>query len=177
MNCPNCGTPHDDNNTFCTSCGHAVLPDGPADVPPMAQPGAAPAAPASMTQPGFSPSAPAKPYKAEFIMGLIGSIIGAVMFLVLIIIGATSWWFGGLVIGGSMFVLAAFILGFIGTGQVGKGKGSGGILLTIGGGLGFIGMFFGVWISWITVFFFPLLLAAGIMALARRRSVEKTFPQ
>ncbi len=110
-------------------------------------------------------------------MGLIGSIIGAVMFLILIISGATSWWFGGLVIGGSMFVLAAFILGFIGTGQLSKGKGSGGILLTIGGGLGFIAIFFGIFISWITLFFFPLLLAAGIMALARRRSVEKTLPQ
>ena len=100
-------------------------------------------------------------------MGLIGSLLGILMFIIVLAVGAGSWFFGGLVIGGSTFVLASFILGFIGTSQLKKGKGHGGILLTIGGGLGFIAMFFGIWISWITIFYFPLLLIASIMALAK----------
>ena len=159
MNCPNCGTANEGGGTFCTSCGtefHNLE---------------APAA-------GSAPAATTKPYKAEVIMGLIGSIVGVVIFLVMLIsgivrLGAYFSYGGGLAITGSMFVLAAFILGFIGTGQLNKGLGKGGILLTIGGGLGFIASFIGIWVGWSAWFFFPLLLAAGIMALARKRSVEQ----
>lgn len=161
-------------------------------IPPMAPPMGIPAqappppppyngAPGQAPPPPYNPAPPlVKPYKAEFIMGLIGSIIGVIIFLVMLIAGigaaATFSYFGygigGLAIFGSILVLVAFILGFIGTSQVNKGNGKGGVLLTVGGGLGFLAMFFGIWVGWATIFFYPLLLTAGIMALARRGKVE-----
>ena len=180
MYCPKCGTPNDDNSTFCTSCGNKILPAGPAPpvAPPVAQPAAPPMAP-PMAQPGAATTTLGKPYKTEFVLGLIGSIVGIVIFLTMFIVGivqSLSFYYfggGGIVIGGSILVLAAFILGFIGTAQLNKGKGSGGILLIVGGGLGFIAMFLGIWVGWSTIFFYPLLLAGGIMALARKRLVER----
>lgn len=160
-------------------------------IPPMAPPMGAPTqappppsyngAPGQAPPPLYNPAPPLeKPYKAEFVMGLIGSIIAIIIFLVMLIVGigaaATFSYFGygigGLAIFGSILVLVAFILGFIGTSQVNKGNGKGGVLLTVGGGLGFLAMFFGIWIGWTTIFFYPLLLTAGIMALARRGKVE-----
>lgn len=150
--------------------------------PPMGAPAQAPPPPPQYTgAPGQAPyqpynGAPVKPYKAEFIMGLIGSIIGIIVFLISFIsgiavstgLGYYGYAVGGILIAGSLFSLVAFILGFVGTSQVNKGNGKGGILLTVGGGLGFIGVFF----NWFTIFYFPLLLTAGIMALARRSKVE-----
>lgn len=153
-------------------------------IPPMAPPMGAPAqtpppppqyngAPGQAPPPPYNPAPPlVKLYKAEFTMGLIGSIIAIIIFLVMLIVGVNAWYFGGAIIFGSLLVLTAFILGFIGTSQVNKGNGKGGILLTVGGGLGFLAMFFGIWVGWTTIFFFPLLLTAGIMALARRGKVE-----
>ena len=166
MNCPNCGTAQEGNGTFCTSCGTEFHNLEASAAPPMAQSGSA-------------PTTSDKPYKTESILGLVGSIVGIAIFLTMFISGivrSLSFFYfggGGLAIAGSMLVLAAFILGFIGTAQLGKGKGSGGILLIIGGGLGFIAMFLGIWVGWSTVFFYPLLLAGGITALARKKSVER----
>ena len=140
--------------------------------PPMAAPG--------MAAPGMA-AAPSKPYKTEFVLGLIGSIIGIIIFLVMLISGITAasfsygyygYGFGGAAIIGSIFCLVSFILGFVGTSQLNKGNGKGGIMLTVAGGLGFLAMFFGIFVGWSTWFFFPLLLAGGIMALARRKKVE-----
>lgn len=197
MICSKCGTPNDDTAKFCSSCGSplsapqqqtpppaappAAPPAGAPQMapPPMAAPGTVP--PPPMSAPGAAPVTVTKPYKAEFIMGLIGSIVAIIIWLVMLITGITAsgfsyygygYGFGGGAIVGSFFVLAAFILGFIGTAQVNKGKGKGGIMLTIAGGLGFIAMFMGIWVGWSTIFFYPLLLAAGIMALARRKKVE-----
>ncbi len=201
MICSNCGTPNDDTAKFCSSCGSplsapqqqtpppaappAAPPAGAPQMapPPMAAPGTVPPPP-PMSAPGTAPVTLAKPYKAEYIMGLIGSIVGIVMFLIMLIVGLTTsglsyygygYGFGGaliaLTIVGSIFALVAFILGFVGTSKVGKGDGKGGITLIVGGGLGFIAMFFGL-SGWLSLFFWPLLLAAGIMALARRKKVE-----
>ena len=208
MNCPKCGTFNDDTAKFCSSCGSALLPpvqQAPPvappvyQAPPMAPPvyQAPPMAPPPMAAPGQMPSPapvmsagaamqpPAKPYKAEFVMGLIGSIMGIIIFLIMLIVGIAaatasyalsygyySYGFGGAAIIGSIFVLVAFILGFVGTSQVNRGNGKGGVLLTVGGGLGFLAMFFGIFVGWSTIFFYPLLLTAGIMALARRKKVE-----
>ena len=198
MICSNCGTPNDDTAKFCSSCGSPLSAPQQQTPPPAAPPAAPPPAgapqmaPPPMAAPGQAPyqapmAAPAsaqKPYKAEFTMGLIGSIVGIVMFLIMLIVGLTTsglgyygygYGFGGalvaLTIVGSIFALVAFILGFVGTSKVGKGDGKGGITLIIGGGLGFIAMFFGL-SGWLSLFFWPLLLAAGIMALARRKKVE-----
>ena len=158
-------------------------------IPPMAPPMGAPAqappppqygAPGQVPPPqyGAPPQAPPygapvlKPYKTEYILGLIGSILAIVIFLVMLVVGAEDWYVGGVIIIGSLFVLASFILGFIGISKLNRGDGKGGILLTVGGGLGFLATFFGLYIGWITLFFFPLLLTAGIMALAKRSRVE-----
>ena len=175
MYCPNCGTPNDDNGSFCTSCGSALSKPAAASTTPQMSESQQPP---PMAQPAAAPGVSGKPYKSEFILGLIGSIIGIVIFLVMFISGIvrTASYFsfgGGFAIAGNMFVLAAFILGFIGTAQLNKGKGSGGILLVIGGGLGFIAMCLAITVGWTTMFFYPLLLAGGITALARKRSVER----
>ena len=190
MICSSCGTHNDDIAKFCSSCGSPLLtPEQ--QIPPM-EPPVAPMAPPPMAAPGQAPyqapmAAPGsaqKPYKAEFVMGLIGSIVGVVMFLIMLIVGLTTsglgyygygYGFGGALIAltliGSIFALVAFILGFVGTSKVNRGDGKGGITLIVGGGLGFIAMFFGL-SGWLSIFFWPLLLAAGIMALARRKKVE-----
>lgn len=207
MICSKCGTQNADSAKFCSSCGtqlstatpsidpvthpQAAQPVQPPNyvqpetttqqVPPMAPP----AGPQGQTPPppytGAPSQAPAyKPYKAEFVMGLIGSIIGIIIFLVMLITGIAAattlnyfgYGIGGLAIFGSLFVLAAFILGFVGTSQVNRGNGKGGISLTVGGGLGFLGMFFGIWVGWSAIFFYPLLLTAGIMALVKRGKIE-----
>ncbi len=111
-------------------------------------------------------------------MGLIGSILCGLLFILLFTFEISDFSnFDTSVLGiltaiASLFVLAAFILGIVGTGQVNKGNGKGGVLLIIGGGLSLIAALISV-AGWLTVFFFPLLLAAGIMALARRKSVER----
>ena len=180
MYCPNCGTPNDDNGTFCTSCGsafrnlEAVRQDA-AGAPPMRAPAHQPMQHSSNQR---SITINTKPYKTEFILGLIGSILGVALFQILFIGGIieeTDWTGGGIaIILASLFVLTSFILGFVGVSQLNKGKGSGGVLLVVGGGLGFIASFIGIWVGWSAWFFFPLLLAAGIMALARKRSVEQS---
>ncbi|MBT3319234.1 MAG: zinc ribbon domain-containing protein [Clostridia bacterium] len=181
MYCPNCGTPNDDNGTFCTSCGSAFRNleaprQNPAEAPPMRAPSQQPMQHSSNQRPITIDN---KPYKTEFILGLIGSILGIAMFQILFIGGIveeTDWGGGAAIIVSSLLVLAAFILGFVGVSALNKGKGSGGVLLVVGGGLGFIAMFFEIWITWSTLFFFPLLLAGGIMALSRRKIVERDYP-
>lgn len=177
MYCPNCGTPNDDNSSFCTSCGSALSKP---NVPPMAPPLQQSQQPPPMREPAQpltqqDAARPSKPYKTEYILGLIGSIIAIAIFQILFIGGTGKFADDGdsAAIYGSLFALSAFILGFIGVSALNKGKRNGGITLTIGGGLGFIGMFFGMWISWITIFFFPLLLIAGTLALSRRISEKR----
>ncbi len=175
MNCPNCGTANEGGGTFCTSCGaefhnlEAPQPSS-AQVPPMSSPGQQYyPVPGQQNYPAPSPTN--KPYKAEYVMGLIGSIT-AIVFLV--ILYQSGFGYFGYIMGVivcSILSIPAIILGFIGSSKINKGQGAGGILLTIGGGLGFIGVFF----SWATLFYFPLLLAAGIMVLVRRRKIESSI--
>lgn len=167
-------------------------------IPPMAPPMSAPAQatlPPYNGAPGQAPTPPyngaptlAKPYKTEFVLGLIGSIIGCIIFLVMFIGGITllaagsisyshfAYEFetlGATSLVGSFFVLAAFILGFIGSAKVNRGDGKGGVSLTVGGGLGFLAFLIAILSSgWSGLFYFPLLLTAGIMALARRGKIE-----
>lgn len=168
-------------------------------IPPMAPPMGAPAktpppppqyngAPGQAPPPPYNPAPPlVKPYKAEFVMGLIGSIVGCIIFLVMLISGITliglSYGFGYMYnyatgvgaasIVGSILVLVAFILGFVGTSKVNRGDGKGGVLLTVGGGLGLLAFLIAILSTgWTGIFYFPLLLTAGIMALARRKKVE-----
>jgi hypothetical protein len=181
MYCPNCGTPNDDNGTFCTSCGSAFRNlEAPrqdfAQAPPMRAPAHQPMQQSTNQRPITINT---KPYKTEFTLGLIGSILGIALFQLLFIGGIieeTDWGGGVAIIVSSLFVLASFILGFVGVSQLNKGKGSGGILLVVGGGLGFIAMFFDIWITWTCILYFPLLLTGGIIALARKSIVERDYP-
>ena len=181
MYCPNCGTPNDDNGTFCTSCGSAFRNlEAPqpvsAQAPPMRTPSQQPLQQSANQQPITIDT---KPYKTEFTLGLIGSIFGIAIFQLLFIGGIieeTDWGGGVGIILASLFVLASFILGFVGVSKLNKGKGSGGVLLIVGGGLGFIAMFFDIWFTWTTILYFPLLLTGGIIALSRKRIVERDYP-
>ena len=178
MYCPNCGTPNDDNGTFCTSCGSAFRNlEAPRQDFAQAPPMRAPTQQSANQQPI---TIDAKPYKTEFVLSLIGSIIGSIIFIILLSTGidelSYSTYDGWIIIAGSVFVLASFVLGFIGMALFQKGQGSGGILCVIGGALGFIAIFFG-YVGTTTMLYFPLILAAGIVALARRKIVERDFPQ
>jgi hypothetical protein len=177
MVCPNCGAHNNDTTTSCSSCGFVL--NNSVAAPPIQQ-----SAPLKRDSP-LALSVNPNPYITEYIMGLIGSMLGVVLFIVLLLVGIfeslniNSVSFGILTIYASiltfiscLFILVSFILGFIGARQVNKGRVSGGVLLVIGGVLGFVATLFGL-TGWIAMSFFPMLLAAGIMALIRRKSVER----
>ncbi|MDD5016494.1 MAG: DUF4064 domain-containing protein [Eubacteriales bacterium] len=119
-----------------------------------------------------------KAYKAEFTLGLIGSIIGIIVFVIMLVVGvivgvlgAAAYMYGmgggliALAIFGVILSLVAFILGFVGTGKLNKNDKSGGILLIVAGGLSFISIFVG---GWYAIFTAALLLTGGIMAVAKK---------
>ena len=178
MYCSKCGTKNDDNSSFCFSCGSPLrqaVPPQPTDpqipAPPMAVPS---------TGPTYVPKQQ-KPYRAEFTMGLVGAIVGAVIFAILAILSVAELLYEldmeyhvyGIVTASAVFCLASFILGFIGSSQINKGNLKGGVLLIVGSGISFICMFFSPY-SFLTVLYWPLLLAGGITALARRSSLQKS---
>ena len=192
MYCPNCGTQNDDKASFCLSCG-TPLKQAPA--PPAAAPMQAPPASGQpmqappMASPGAGPSyvpSQKKPYRAEFALGLTGAIIGSVMFGILVIMAIMEltgdlYYYAeveGLVTVSAAFCLASFILGFVGSAQINKGNLGGGVSLLVGAGLGFIAMFISL-PGLYTLFFWPLLLAASITALARKSTLQKSgnYPQ
>ncbi len=114
-----------------------------------------------------------KAYKAEFTLGLIGSIIGIVVFILSIVfglaVGALS--FGYYIVPGiitMIILLVAFILGFIGTSKLNRNEKSGGVLLIVAGGLSLIGMLIAFYAAWFAVFSMPLFLTGGIMAVVRK---------
>lgn len=165
MFCYNCGKQAKITNVFCSACGTRLQHAAPAVfAPPTAPP----------------PKPLSRPFKTEYILGLIGSIIGTVVFLIIFIVGTAEVdsSFGLLYDNGfdillsSIFALASFILGFIGISRLKRGKWQGGILLTIGGFVGIIAIVLGDYVGWIIAFSFPLILAGGIVALARRKHVE-----
>lgn len=191
MYCSKCGKQNNDTGAFCYSCGSPLQqPPAPSNAqpvaPPIQQPEmpsiAPPITPSTQQQPKQPPIQ--KPYKTEYVLGLIGSIIGILIFLIIAIVETNdvykyylgSFFNTGMIFSGSGLALAAFILGFAGTAKLNKADAKGGILLVVGSGLSFIAVFFGT-VGWITMFFFPLLLTGGIMALARKKFVEKNFIQ
>ena len=175
MYCSKCGTKNEDTDSFCLSCGsplHQAVPPQPADPQMPAPPVAAPS-----TGQVYIPKQ-RKPYRAEFSLGLTGAIIGSIMFSVMAIMsilelsGELFLDGEGMITVSSVFCLASFILGFVGSAQINKGNLNGGVSLLVGAGLGFVSMFislFGLY----TLFFWPLLLAGGITALARKATLQK----
>ena len=177
MYCSICGTQNDDSAKFCASCGVPVVSITPTEdqTPPIMplQMTSLQSVPETTSEAEAYPAAtmPLRPYKTEFVLGLIGSILGVAIFLILLIVGVSTIRVTVLTIAASVFALASFILGFAGASKLNTGNGSGGIFLTAAGCAAFAAMFFGV-LGWLTVFYHPLLLAAGIIALARRRKAE-----
>ena len=114
-----------------------------------------------------------KAYKAEFTLGLIGSIIGIIVFILSIVfglaVGALS--FGYYIVPGiitMILLLVAFILGFIGTSKLNRNEKSGGVFLIISGGLSLIGLLVAFYAAWFAIFSMPLFFTAGIMAVVRK---------
>ena len=115
-----------------------------------------------------------KAYKAEFTLGLIGSIIGIIVFILSIVfgmaVGALS--FGYYIVPGiitMILLLVAFILGFMGTSKLNRNEKSGGVLLIVSGVLSLIGLFVAFYAAWFAIFSMPLFLTAGIMAIVRKQ--------
>lgn len=193
MFCSECGKEVDQNSAFCIACGNPIKkPTAPPVAPPIMpvapsnSQSAAPIVAAPIAQSGAPPMREpsqqqyipqpvhivTRPYKTEYVLGLIGAIIGAVMFLIIVLVGIDEL----TMYISSFFALISFVLGFIGMALLRKGNVTGGIMLVIGGGFGFIAMFIS-YIGPITLFSFPLILAGGIVALARRKRVEQNFPR
>ena len=182
MYCSKCGTKNEDSASFCYSCGAPLQTiAAPAHVAPVVQPNiAAPPVAVPSSGPAYVPRQ-TKPYRAEYAMGLTSAIIGIVMGIFLVIMSVLEisgeFYFDGyaevLIILATLFCIASVVLGFVGSGMINKGNLTGGVLFIIGSGLGFFAMFFspaGV----MTLFYWPLLLAAGITALARRAALIKS---
>ena len=123
----------------------------------------------------------AKAYKAEFILGLIGSIVGVVAFILSIVFGIAqnSLYLESYIVSAimtSILLLAAFILGFAGTFRLRRGDKGGGILLITAGGLSLIALIAGLYAAWFSFFALPLSLTGGIMALCRKPYPPQAMP-
>lgn len=178
MYCSKCGILNENTNKFCTACG-AVLIE--AALPPSETPVSfAPKLPAP-------PPKPRHPYKTEYVLSLIGSMIGTVAFLILFIVAifkilsyySFAYANGVYILVAALVVLASFILGYIGISSLKRGSGTGGTggtggtFLIIAGLLAIAAIIIAPTVGWITAFYFPLLLTGGIMALARQNSIER----
>jgi hypothetical protein len=114
-----------------------------------------------------------KAYKAEFILGLIGSIVGIIVFIVALFIGlfvsvvSIGYYAAGAIIA-LVFLMVAFILGFVGTAKLNRNQKSGGVLLIVAGGLSLIALLVAFVTSWFAFFTIPLFLTGGIMAVVRK---------
>ena len=115
----------------------------------------------------------AKAYKAEFVLGLIGSIIGAIAFILSIVFGIVQnmLYLESFIVTSiitASLLLAAFILGFAGSFRLRRNEKGGGILLVIAGGLSLIALITGLFAAWSSFFALPLYFTGGIMALCRK---------
>jgi hypothetical protein len=114
-----------------------------------------------------------KAYKVEFILGLIGSIIGVAVFFLSIFFGLAWAYFGGLLgpIVSMLLLLIAFICGFEGIFKLRRNVRSGGVWLVVGGGCSVIAVIVCFAGAWFALFSLPFLLTSGIMALVRKPKV------
>ncbi len=122
-----------------------------------------------------------KLFKAEFILGLIGSIIGVVAFILSIVFGIVqntlyleSFVFTAIIT--ATLLLTAFIFGFAGTSKLRHNDKGGGILLVMAGGLSLVALIAGLYAAWSSFFALPLYFTGGIMALCRKPYLPQ-YPQ
>lgn len=121
-----------------------------------------------------------KYYKAEFILGLIGSVVVAVAFILSIVFGIAEnmLYIDSSIVSAIMtgiLLMAACILGFAGTTRLNRNDKGGGILLVVSGGLSLIAMISGFYAAWFAFFSLPLTLTGGIMALCRKPHPPQTM--
>ena len=119
-------------------------------------------------------------YRAEFILGLIGSIIGVVSFVLSIVFGIVqntlyleSFTVASIIT--AALLLASFILGFSGSFRLRRNDRSGGILLVTAGGLSLIALIVGLYAAWSSFFVLPLFFTGGIMALCRKAYLPQSL--
>ena len=111
-----------------------------------------------------------KAYKAEFILGLIGSIIGTIAFVLSIFFGMAWAFFGGILIPiiTALLLLWAFICGYQGVGMLKRNNKKGGVILIVAGGLSAVALILCFVAAWFACFSMVPLLIGGIMVLARK---------
>jgi len=173
--CYKCGAQNDGANRFCSACGFALIRFTQAQpatrhIPPPVQP---------------RPKRVLPPYITEYVLGLIGSMTGTIVFLILLITGiyevlsyySFAYTNGIYIFVSGLLVLASIILGYIGIAPLKRGNGIGGVHLVIGGALSIAAIVVAPSFGWITALSFPLLLSGGIVALARRKTVEDNAAQ
>ena len=122
-----------------------------------------------------------KVYKAEFVLGLIGSIIGVVSFILSIVFGIVqnTLYLESFIVTSiitAALLLAAFILGFSGSFRLRRNERGGGILLVTAGALSLIALIVGFYAAWSSFFALPLYFTGGIMALCRKPHLPQYLP-
>lgn len=140
MYCTKCGQQNVDSASFCLSCGNvlnAPVEETNNHAPPTARPsGYSTQPPPPMAVPTYASEympKQQKPYRAEYSLGLVGSIIGSVIFLFLAIAsfvelsgGLSSYsyynnnYVEGLVFVTTVLCLASIILGYMGISKINK---------------------------------------------------------
>ena len=113
-----------------------------------------------------------KSFKAEFVLGLIGSIIGVIAFILSIVFGIVqnTLYLESFIVTAiitAILLMAAVILGFAGIFKLRHNDKGGGILLVTAGGLSLFALIAGLYAAWPSFFALPLFLTGGIMALCR----------
>ncbi|MBT7122064.1 MAG: hypothetical protein HN948_03530, partial [Clostridia bacterium] len=142
--CYKCGAQNEGANRFCSACGVALIRFSQAQpatehVSPRIQPRRATGHVPPPVPPRPKPVLP--PYITEYVLGLIGSMTGTIIFLILLITGIykalSSYTFAYTnsiyIFICALLVLASFILGYIGICMLKRGNGIGGVHLVIGG--------------------------------------------
>ena len=124
-----------------------------------------------------------KQYKLEFGLGLGGAIAGILAFIYTLIF-TLVFLFGFsvgplLIIIGLGFMLAAFIIAFVGAAKLNQNQRSGGVFLLVSAGLTIASVIMSFDTAWFGLLIFPLTLVAGLLALLktppRRKDNNPTY--
>ena len=115
-----------------------------------------------------------KQYKLEFGLGLGGAIAGILAFIYTLLftfIFLLEFSFATVpTIIGLTFMLAAFIIAFVGAAKLNQNQKSGGIFLLVSGALTIASVVLSFDTAWFGLLIFPLTLVAGLLALLKKVS-------
>lgn len=180
MYCTKCGQQNADTSNFCLACGNVLETEA---YRQSLSRQTNPHPPANnYYAPVYAPKQK-RQYAAEYNLGLVGSIIASVLFLVIFLtciielsggLTASSYYsyhVNGLYLLNTIFWLTSFILGYIGIAKINKLNLEGGLFLITAGVLGLICMFL-VPFGLLAVLYWPLLFSGGVTALVRKNRLE-----